>query len=84
MTDAELLDLGDILWAADSERFLPSDMSLNIENEGRSVGISIGVLLIDGNYRSFQLSLVSIKCFSDRNKSELFARANVVAFCRFP
>ena len=30
------------------------------------------------------LSLVSIKCFSDRNKSELFARANVVACCRFP
>ena len=31
-----------------------------------------------------QLSLVSIKCFSDRNKSELFARANAVAFCPFP
>ena len=30
------------------------------------------------------LSLVSIKCFSARNKSELFARANAVAFCRFP
>ena len=30
------------------------------------------------------LSLVSIKCISDRNKSELFARANAVAFCRFP
>ena len=30
------------------------------------------------------LSPVSIKCFSDRNQSELFARANTVAFCRFP
>ena len=29
------------------------------------------------------LSLVSIKCFSGRNKSELFARANAVAFCQF-
>ena len=29
------------------------------------------------------LNLVSIKCFSDRNKAELFARANAVAFCRF-
>ena len=58
MTDAELLDLGDILWAADYERFLPSEMSLNIENEGRSVGISdLGILLIDRNYRSLQLAI---------------------------
>ena len=30
------------------------------------------------------LSLVSIKCFSACNRSELFARASVIAFCRFP
>ena len=29
------------------------------------------------------LSLLSIKCFSDRNKLELFARAKAIALCRF-
>ena len=33
---------------------------------------------------AYALSLVSIKCFSARNRSELFARANFIALARFP
>ena len=34
--------------------------------------------------RSFTLDVKFKTLFSSRNKSELFARANAVAFCRFP
>ena len=35
ITDEELLQLGDQLWNADHQQFLPSDISLSVDSEGR-------------------------------------------------